>query len=123
VSRNIRCHRTKFCRPGNLVPGFPTPYTIPFEKNGHEAFFLWEEDCTVSLINTVHTNSTVLLNVPVSCRTVPSTMFLTASVLFTMASINYCVSYCLPDLLDTEDGVSVAPTSEVRDSPCSYNRL
>jgi len=45
-------------------------------------------------------------------------MFLTASVLLTMATINYTVSYWLPKLLDIEDGVGDAPISEVRDSPC-----
>jgi len=34
----------KFSRPGNLTPGFPTPCTIPFEKDGREVFFLCEED-------------------------------------------------------------------------------
>jgi len=63
------------------------------------------------------------VNVSVSYRTVLSTKFLTASVLFTMTTNNYCISYWLPNLLDTEDGDSVSPTSDVRDSPRSYNRL
>jgi hypothetical protein len=58
-----------------------------------------------------------------SCRTATSTKFLTASALFTTAEINYCVSYWSPKLLDVEYGVSVAATSEVRDSLYSYNRF
>jgi len=45
-------------------------------------------------------------------------MFLIASVLFIMATINYTVLYWLPKLLDIEDDVGVAPILEVRDSPC-----
>jgi hypothetical protein len=63
------------------------------------------------------------MNASGSHRTVLNTKFLTASVLFTMATINYCVSYWLLILLDAEDGVNVAPTSDIRDSPRSYNRF
>jgi len=58
---NIRCLRMKFSRPGNLAPVFLTPSTIPFDKDGHEALFLCEEDRTASFLNTVHTNSTDFL--------------------------------------------------------------